>query len=86
MRIKQRINQLILFATFQTPQREQASRSCSHPAVTDTSGFAQGLTGIYQKAWLDFKWEAFKFGSSIAARIAGIQLFQCAQDQLRDLV
>ena len=35
MRIKQRINQLILFATFPTPQREHTSHSYSHPAVPD---------------------------------------------------
>ena len=44
--------------------------------------------GISQKTWLAFirRWEAFNTGSNIINQNAGIQLFQCAQDKLGDLI
>ena len=44
--------------------------------------------GISQETWLAFicRWEAFKIGSNISNQNASIQLFQCAQDKLGDLM
>ena len=44
--------------------------------------------GISQETWLAFirRWEAFTIGSNISNQNAGIQLFQCAQDKLCDLM
>ena len=44
--------------------------------------------GTSQEIWLDFirRWEAFKIGLGISNQNASIQLFQCAQDKLGDLM
>ena len=44
--------------------------------------------GISQETWLAFirRWEAFNIGSNIINQNASIQLFQCAQDKLGDLM
>ena len=44
--------------------------------------------GISQETWLAFirRWEAFNTGSNIINQNAGIQLFQCVQDKLGDLM
>ena len=44
--------------------------------------------GISHETWLAFirRWEAFKIGSNINNQNTSIQLFQCAQDKLGDLM
>ena len=44
--------------------------------------------GVSQEVWNAFirKWEAYRIGSRIAEDIAAIQLFQCAESGLADII
>ena len=71
-------------------EHEQSSGSSSHTLVQNAPQLNRPRVdrGINQETWLAFirRWEAFKIGSNIGSENAGIQLFQCAQDKLGDLM
>ena len=67
-------------------QQNQVARPISRNAPKLTRPLID--IGVNQESWLSFtrRWETYRFGSGIDDSIAAIQLFQCASEQLGDLL
>ena len=78
----------IVSALLQLHDREHQPTSSGNPARGPKLPRPSVCTGIDVESWNSFVrlWEAYRDGSGIDDRYAGIQLFQCASDELKNLL